>query len=312
MAIILLSFFIVVFSYLLFKNSQKKKAELIQNEIDRKNEQRKDSEKRTLEKNKLINKLDSIIKSLSKIEDLEIPKPTVFKTFIIENEIKIKELGGEVKILEFIKIDKFLNDFRNDIVIETEEIIKTFDFKKDSGSINKHYNNFVRSRIMFSEIDVDKLNAELILSSLIKKIDFYHKYRNDFVRVIKEEILLYNYYNSIAFAMVLYFLEDKKIDFYDIYQAFEGLGVYDSTWQKKIVYKLDTIDKKLDRIDKGVTMMNDNFVELSKKSEMLHEDLKISLSNLNSSIGLNNVLSGIQAYQLYKININTKSLREKK
>ncbi len=112
--------------------------------------------------------------------------------------------------------------------------------------------------------------------------------------------------------MVLYFLEDKKIDFYDIYQAFEGLGVYDSTWQKKIVYKLDTIDKKLDRIDKGVTMMNDNFVELSKKSEMLHEDLKISLSNLNSSIGLNNVLSGIQAYQLYKININTKSIREKK
>ena len=42
-------------------------------------------------------------------------------------------------------------------------------------------------------------------------------------------------------------------------------------------------------------------------------DLNISITNqlkeIDSSINTNNLLAGIQAYQLYKININTKSLR---
>ena len=47
----------------------------------------------------------------------------------------------------------------------------------------------------------------------------------------------------------------------------------------------------------------------SSSIESLSYNVQSELQSINSSIKFNNLLTGIQSYQMYKINLNTKSLR---
>ena len=47
-----------------------------------------------------------------------------------------------------------------------------------------------------------------------------------------------------------------------------------------------------------------------EKGNMMLEKGNNLLDGIKSGVGLNNLLTGIQTYQIYKINKNTKSLRE--
>ena len=59
--------------------------------------------------------------------------------------------------------------------------------------------------------------------------------------------------------------------------------------------------------------MIDGLNELSYTTQNGFDNLRGSitseLKSINSSIGFNNLLTGIQTYQVYKINKNTKSLK---
>jgi hypothetical protein len=50
--------------------------------------------------------------------------------------------------------------------------------------------------------------------------------------------------------------------------------------------------------------------ELNSTTEESVQLLKDGLDSVNSSIKINNLLTGIQTHQMYRINKNTKSLRE--
>ena len=58
--------------------------------------------------------------------------------------------------------------------------------------------------------------------------------------------------------------------------------------------------------------MGDNIVSelgnLSYVTEELNESVVSQLKEVESSVNANNLLSGIQSYQLYKINKNTRNL----
>jgi archaellum component FlaC len=107
--------------------------------------------------------------------------------------------------------------------------------------------------------------------------------------------------------------------------------MFNSNWESEVSenlsnigYKLDDIGDKLDDIgDKlndlmySINGMEQNIVsELSKLSyitqgsfEELNRSVTSQLREVESSINTNNLLTGIQTYQLYKINKNIKGLR---
>ena len=70
---------------------------------------------------------------------------------------------------------------------------------------------------------------------------------------------------------------------------------------------LESIDRMemniLSQLDYLTYVTEDSFYELEKS-------LTKELGSINSSIQTNNFLTGIQTYQMYKINQNTKSLKE--
>jgi hypothetical protein len=68
---------------------------------------------------------------------------------------------------------------------------------------------------------------------------------------------------------------------------------------------LDRTNSKLDSLDYSLGDISYSIQEGNRNLEMSVDLLK----DLKGGIGLNNLLTGIQAYQLYKINRNTKVLR---
>ena len=103
------------------------------------------------------------------------------------------------------------------------------------------------------------------------------------------------------------------ITFYEIYDMFDKLNIFDSNWEIEVSQKLENIDTKLDELINSIDKMSMKltlqlqqlFIENEKTNRILSEELK----SINSSIDSNGLLQLISTYQLYKINKNTKNLR---
>ena len=108
---------------------------------------------------------------------------------------------------------------------------------------------------------------------------------------------------------------DDLITFYEIYESFDKLGIFNSNWENEVSEKLTNIGDKLNDLMYSINKMEQNIVnELSNMSYVAQEsfnELSQSVSNqleeIDSTIKFNNLLTGIQTYQLYKINKNTKN-----
>ena len=123
--------------------------------------------------------------------------------------------------------------------------------------------------------------------------------------------------------MIVSLVNDDRITFYEIYESFDKLNVFSSNHEKEVSKKLTNIGDKLEEItDKlGEVMQSIHDMEVNICNELMSlqfisggianslGDLSKGLEEINSSINTNNLLTGIQTYQMYKINQNTKSLK---
>ena len=91
---------------------------------------------------------------------------------------------------------------------------------------------------------------------------------------MENQIKTMDYYRNMAVAMIVFYLNDKKIRYFEIYEAFEKLGVFDSTWQKNVLNKLDSIENRLTQINNQLTELNQNFVSIIESSENIASELK--------------------------------------
>lgn len=283
------------------QNSFQKQKTIKPNE---KSEKEKEYYRIQQEKNKLINKLKKVIKANENFKNLKLDDLISIKDFINNNKIKL----DDDKILIFLKIDDFIKKIINETIIEINYIIDDFEIRKDTDIINTHFLNLNKtSTFIPGHIDVSKMNAEVILPNLINKINFYNENYNKLLQALEEKIITIKYYNSLSFVMLSYLNEDEKLKFFEYYNLFEKLGVFDSTWQNKIYNKLSSIDNNLHKINENLKILNDNIKDISIEINELKENLNSKLSDIKSSADVNNIISGIQLYQLYKINKQTKN-----
>ena len=116
--------------------------------------------------------------------------------------------------------------------------------------------------------------------------------------------------------MVVSLVDDDRITFYEIYETFDNLNVFSSNHEKEVSMKLNNIENKLEDVIQSINEMEINICNELMNLQFISEDisegingLSKGLSEINSSIQTNNLLTGIQTYQLYKINKNTRGLR---
>tara|TARA_B110000971_G_scaffold186697_1_gene195574 strand:- start:238 stop:1605 length:1368 start_codon:yes stop_codon:yes gene_type:complete len=261
------------------------------------------SQREELDFFKNINKrIDLVDTALKKISVLVIPSIAEYKSNVVEHEDVISKKAGDNQLYSFLKVYSFLNEFRNRIRVDQSELSNGIDVEQIKYEAQMRQGN-----------KVSKQNLEDIIATLDGRKGSTFKFKLETVLTLGEnmtasmeaQIITLEFYHSMANAMLIYYLEDKKIRYFELYEAFEKMGVFDSTWEKNILSKLESIDIRLVNIDGQLTELNLNFEALADASVSIVSELQ----NINSSFITNNMLTAITAHQTWRINRNTKSLR---
>jgi hypothetical protein len=114
--------------------------------------------------------------------------------------------------------------------------------------------------------------------------------------------------------MVTSLVDSDLITFYEIYECFDQLGVFNSNWENEVSSKLTDIGDGIKELMYTIHEMENRIVDsienLTYVTQNSFTDLQGSitkqLSDIDSGIQINNLLTGIQTYQMYRINQNTK------
>jgi hypothetical protein len=276
---------------------------LIKNRQDRENKEK-------LRQEKIIQKLakvDALTKKIEKVKAIEVPKTNEVKEFILENEKVIVEKGGDEKLFQFLKVDSFIQDFKKGIENDIHSVVDNYfesDIKNTIEEYENENNSLQRSIDHFKDISTEIDGGEG--NSLNAKIERLFKIGNNLKPAIEKEIATLNFYKSISIAMITFYLNDNKILFFELYEAFDKLGAFDNSWQKKVASKLDSIDVRLANLNNQMEQLSAEFTRIADNSDRIVDELRTGFEKLHSQINGTNLLLGITAYQTYRINKNTK------
>lgn len=251
--------------------------------------------------------------------------------FLFENSFhSIEDFVDSIK--RFVFISNLYDAIIPIVRINNEKALNNF--KIDSSNkvilVENGFDKLVRkNQIKISEIDKNYIHKFVKLSSYLNKKKenietFYNSIDRNNLQEIQLRITFLNELNQ-TYEMLMFhsinmigsLMGDDLVSFYEIYEVFDKLGVFNSNWENEISGQLSQIGNSiLDLID-SIHEMENNIVgelnNLTYVTQSSFDDLNNSVTNqlreVESSINTNNLLSGIQAYQLYKINKNTKGIR---
>jgi len=206
-----------------------------------------------------------------------------------------KNQDGNIDLIDCESFNKLLKNNQNVIINKNETYIQKF--VKISMYLKTKKSN---SQKIFESIKDTKNENEL----------------NELVNLLKNQIHTYELLVFHSISMITSLVHDDFITFYEIYECFDQLGVFNSNWENEVSNKLTDIgdgikdlmysiyqmeNKIVNSIDNLTYVTQDSFKELSYSVEK-------QLSGIDSTIKFNNLLTGIQTYQMYKINQNTKRI----
>lgn len=189
-------------------------------------------------------------------------------------------------------------------------------FKKHQKKIIEVDKQYIQNFVKVSNYLKTKRKNIQDVFSFIKKTNNQSQLDEN-VGLLKNQIHTYEVLLFHSLNMITSIVEDDLITFYEIYESFDKLNMFNSNWENEVSQKLKNIGDGLSNLMYSINSMERNIVGgLNKLSYVTQEgfsDLNNSvtreLNSIDSSIKFNNLLTGVQTYQMYKINQNTKELR---
>lgn len=297
-------FWVILIGGYLYTKQKKKQKEKLEDER-RTEKERKIAKDKYLATEIKIKKVDTLGSQLQELQEIDIPDISEYKKNVIENEKAIVDKGGDTQLFSFMKIDTFLRDYRGRIISDQSGLNEVLDIEWLKSRIQSEGQRNDLDKIIENLDDISAKLEGRRTRGFDSNVDKLFELGDVMKPALENQIKTMEYYRNMAVAMIVFYLNDKKIRYFEIYEAFEKLGVFDSTWQKNVLNKLDNIEIRLAQISNQLTELNQNFISLVESSENVVSELK----EINSSIMTNNMLQAITAYQTWKINKNTKSLR---
>jgi hypothetical protein len=247
--------------------------------------------------------------------------------------IKEKERLEQEQIELKKKIEKEIETERIKMLKQNQSLILSDLDKNNDGKIDLVENGFnkllSKNQKVILEIDKNYIHKFVKISNYIKTKQqntqkIFESIRDtssqeeleERINLLKNQIHSYELLVFHSINMIGALLSQDLISFYEIYESFDKLGIFNSNWENEVSEKLTNIGSKLDDLMYSIYNMEQNIVSelnnLSYITQESFEDLNRSVTSqlreVESSINTNNLLTGIQAYQLYKINKNTKGL----
>jgi hypothetical protein len=211
------------------------------------------------------------------------------------------------------KVREVLNTKKDEIESKEKEFNSNFiqDFIKIINFVESNIENYWRMNIsMCSQIDISIKKEKFLEYNEIEKITKSH---NKFISL--NSTIIFGLIEMIR--SVIY---NDRIRFYEIYEKFDKLRIFNSQYQNDVINSLSSINQnlvdlnsKIDNLTNTIEMMSDQILssinELQFEVSYLNDNITGQLQSISSKLDVNNLLNMVQTYQLYRINSNTKSLR---
>ncbi len=231
-----------------------------------------------------------------------------------KNKLKIE--NEQLKASKKIILQELDKDSNGEIDLIENDFNKLLSkYQKQVIGIDKNYiHQFVK---VSNYIKTKKSNIQKIFESIEKTSS--KEELDERLNLLKNQIHTYELLVFHSINMISALVSEDLITFYEIYESFDKIGIYNSNWENEVSDKLSTIGTKLDDLLLSIYEMENKIVsEISNLSYVtqesfsdLNNSVTANLKDINSSIDVNNLFTAINTYQLYKINKQTKPLLPK-
>jgi len=238
-------------------------------------------------------------------------------------------LNGEIKSLEKKYFDKLVTHFTNiydsnqngelDIIENSDDYIKILQTNQDKilEISEKMGVEYIDPLIKIDEkLNLKRESLNLTLKKILEPAANYDDELNIEIleQYLKKEIQTYNAILTNSLFMVSSLIANDRITFRKIYEKFDRLNMFNSNYENQTIELLSNVNKNLVQLLSDIDDLNQSISQsianLAYVTEENSNKLSSQLEKVNSSIDVNTLVTGIAAYQAYKINKNTKSLRE--
>ena len=294
--------------------------------------------------------LNEFLNEIFLFEDADVKSKVLdkFKSIILlsidsSNRIDI----DKYKNLQLEKLQYSIKD--NKLLLEHPDDIKDLIYKSEKDIISSNPEYILK---FLKVSDFIKKQYEIIeKSTFVLKKEVDKEIIDEWAQAISSQIEIYNMSYLNCVVMISSLVSNRLTNFYELFYEFEGLGVFNTSYEKNVLASLKVIENeminlnenlsigylmienKLNQVIEGISSLNQvmfentkaiyqlesrivsSFQSLEKSiastSSELAKSINGHLVNIDSKILFNNLVSVVSAYQLYKINKQTKPLLPK-
>ena len=245
---------------------------------------------------------DEIFKVL-KENYIDISKKEEEKEEILRKEEEEKRLK-KLKVSQTNVLSELDKDGNGEV-----DVVEGNDFnvllKKHQKSIVEVDRNYVQQFVKVSSyLKTKKVNIQSIFNSIKETPN--QEVLNEYVEILKDECHTYNLVLFNSLNMIVSLVEDDMITFYEIYEIFDTLNIFDSKHEKDMSQKLRNIGDGIKELMYEVRSMGDHISnsiqELSYVTEESNRQLTDQLSEIDSTMKVGNLINTINTYQNHKTN----------
>ena len=250
------------------------------------------------------------------IDDDELELFEMFLTTIIEKRFNyVKEKLTENQKIDLSRIKKLessknsiLSEFDKDGngIIDVIEGSDDFDklFKKNQKKIIENDKTHIQQFVKISKYLRTKRNN---IQETFKLITNSPKQESldDLIGMLKNQIHTYEVLVFNSITMIVSIIEDDLITFYEIYELFDELNIFNSSFQNQVSDNLTEMNYKLGDLMYSIDSMEKNIVKGFKNLSYDLEGIKISLDTnlkgIQSSLDISNFINKFPNYPTYKL-----------
>jgi len=194
--------------------------------------------------------------------------------------------------------------------LDVVEVNNDFDtlVKKHQSKITEVDRSYILNFVKISNYQKTKRkNLQSIFNSIGKTKN--QQELNNQVSLLKDQIHSYELILFNSLNMVTSLVEDDMFTFYEIYESFDKLEIFNSNHENEVSKRLINIEGGINDLMNSIRQMENNiigelgylsYVTQESYSELSHNVNK-QLASIDSSIKTNSLLTGINAYQTYKL-----------
>ena len=273
----------------------------------------------------MINKQKSGLKQYSLILNSKIKE--LKKKYI--DDVKKEKIEVEKEVKSLVKSEFDLDENGELDVIEGDNIVMDL-IQKNQKEIGEFDHKIIQNLVKLNNfLNVKKENLTKLFN-VLKKVET-KKDLKEVIDSLKMSIENYQLLLVHSINMIVSIKIKEYVTYYELYENFDKMGVFNSEFENQLSSKLDELSGKLSNISGKLSSIissldNINFsinqngrktresirkltYVTSSSFKSLQSSVTKELSSIRDGVGLNNLLTGINTYQLYKLNQNTKSLR---